>query len=662
MKLPRFPFPNDTSFALLAALTLLVPLFFTLNTYEHYETVKFALWMFIVGALVLVFGFRKKTDSESATRKTVVVYEPWYYVLLGLFLVVGLFSALYSLDVNVSFFGFYTRFDNGWIFYALWAALIFFLLQNVTREKYIFLLRILILDSLVVAAYGIMQSLGFAFYTGPTTQLFQRAPSLLGNPDFSSMFIVLALPLVLVFMVQANRRWSKFYYALTALAIIFCTVVLSSRGALVALLGSLLLCVLGLWLFRVRRTYLYSFAAVFGLALLASGLFFSLVRPTVLQATVELNETNISQRIWVWETAWQGIKQWPWLGSGLGNFSITFEHFRPIFMSDLAGVFDDAHNLFINLAATGGILFVLLFVALLLYPVIRNFLRLEREKDPLVLAGMGSIAAFIIAACFTPVVIPCFLFMAIVLCGLLLPLSKQITWNKGAIFSGVFKTAGSLIMLAALVFIVAEHLFFAGRQEYLYNQNYALANRLLVWAVDLNPTNQLYRLYRTAARIELQGAPAAGQVAQTVAVHPLDSNSWAEGARLDELLYERTGQKQYIDAAVVSMRRSISLDLFAGYHYALLSYYITEQGQLGQAKEMAKTSLDLYPDNVPPWLLLARIYQLDGKWKSVEATLDSVAKKYPQDEFLHLMDQRANQDPKAQQVPIYVPPLQPALE
>ncbi|MEA1925940.1 MAG: O-antigen ligase family protein [Patescibacteria group bacterium] len=93
-------------------------------------------------------------------------------------------------------------------------------------------------------------------------------------------------------------------------------------------------------------------------------------------SSLNVNEGSNSGRIAMWTTAIQGIREYPWKGVGIGNFSyyvdpeITVRN--PIY----------AHNIILDFGVETGILNALILIVLILSPVALYF----RKQKPLNLA------------------------------------------------------------------------------------------------------------------------------------------------------------------------------------------------------------------------------------------------------------------------------------
>jgi O-antigen ligase len=360
--LPRLPFREDKVFSLLFLIVLTVPLVFTWQTYEKYETVKLAVWLFLLGWIFLLFLFKKQSLSPDSRAN---------WLLVG-FLGFGLVSAFLGYSRLNGFLGLYPRFTSGFVFYFLWIATLFFFIGVLNRQKWQVLLRLLFFDGVLVAIVGVLQSYGVGFYTGIDQAAVSRAPGLLGNPNFSSMFLAVILPFTLPLSISAKKVAAKLYYALGSLVMLWAVVNFSSRGAWLGLGAAFLFMVGVLAVKRTRKKLILSivsFAAIFAILLSFT---LHVVRPGSIESVVRMSETNIDLRFFAWNVAIDIIGKHPVLGFGPGSLQNYFEQFRGSNLAMQSGIFDDAHNLFLQLAATTGLPSALIFIGLLLLAILFN--------------------------------------------------------------------------------------------------------------------------------------------------------------------------------------------------------------------------------------------------------------------------------------------------
>lgn len=615
------PYPEDKLFGWLFAAVLLVPLVFSLVTYESFEIFKYTLVLVFTGAGLLAVALKTKAPGRQLRA------NKFFYWCLGLFWLWALLSSLLAWDKNYSFFGFYARFTNGFLFYSAWAILLL-LLNLLDWGQVYFLLKTLVLTSGLVALWGILQSIGIGFYLGLTTDYFNRAaPSFLGNTDFSSMFVVALLPITVLLFLRSRNFWGKTYYALSAFVQLVSLFIFASRGALLALVVAMLVAVFLIIRFGKGKILVW-LAVLVVLVALGGGLgakFLNFSRPQTLQS-ISLSDVNTTNRLAVWKLSLSSIIRRPVFGVGLGNFQLMFEHDRtaPLITS---GFFDDAHNLPLELAVTGGVFFLLWFLALIGWGAYKAYGRLGAGSQPEDIALLTALAAWLTASLFTPVAIPCYVLLAVLISACFRENFRRL--NLQPAMKWAVATFGAGFVVWGIVFFSAEILFFRGVQSY-NGGKYRLAYELTSLATRLNPTNRLYFVYESGSAI--RSDQPLGKVeellARTQKINSTRAYSFTEQANLDYLLLYQTKNFGYMNLVLDNLKTAIKLDPYFSGNYFTLSAYDVAFAKLADAESAVKTGLILEPNNLGGEIFLAKIYQLQNNKAGL---LDALTKAYKAD-------------------------------
>ena len=625
MNIPRLPYREDRLFGWLFAAVLLVPLVFSLFTYEDYEIFKFALMLVFTGAGILAVVV--KTNSQGrALRANKVFY--WF---LGLFWLWTLLATLFAWDKNYSFFGFYPRFTSGFVFYSAWAVLIF-LLNLLDWEQTRFLLKILVLTSGLVALWGIFQSVGIGFYSGLNASFLNRAaPSFLGNTDFSSMYVVAVLPLAIMFFLRSNKYWYRVYYGLSAFIQLVSLFIFASRGALVALAAALLLALILMVRFSKGKTLVLALAVAF-LIVIGGGLgvkFLNISRPQAFQSILSVSDVNTQNRLAVWKLSLGSIIRRPVFGVGLGNFQLMFEHDRPgpIISS---GFFDDAHNLPLELAVSGGVFLALWFFCLIATAAVSVWKGFMTDNRPEGIALLSALAGWLVASLFTPVAIPCYVLLAVLLSAAFRQGLGEVVFKPA--IRGAAAVIGAVLLIWGLVFFSAEILFYQGAQSFGAG-NYQKAYKLTAIATGLNPFNRLYYVFLTGSAIESNQSLARVQqlLRKTQSLDSKRAYGYVELANLDYLLLYRTRDLSLVNTALGNAKKAVMLDLYSSNDYFSLSAFQMAFGDLAGAQASARTGLSLDPNYEQGEIFLAKTYQLQNNKQEMLAALSRASKINPND-------------------------------
>ena len=206
-----------------------------------------------------------------------------------------------------------------------------------------------------------------------------RGGATIGNSSFLGTYLLFNIFLALYLLLQ-SRGGLKVYSGIS-LAIISPALFLSgARAATLSLLGGLVLLFL-LWLIFCKKGIL-KFAGIAILIIFVIGvlgLIYLSLQPGnfVYQKFVQMASKS---RLVVWQIAWKGFLERPWLGWGPENFELAFnEHFDPrLFLQEYGGEiwFDRAHNIiFDTLVASGifGLVFYLGIFIATFYILLKKF-------------------------------------------------------------------------------------------------------------------------------------------------------------------------------------------------------------------------------------------------------------------------------------------------
>lgn len=622
--IPRLPYAEDKVFGWLFFIALVVPLIFSVITYESFEIVKFAFLLFGLGGVLLALFKRGELERPFGGSRITL----W---LLSLFWLFCLLSTLLAWDKNYALWGFYARFTNGLVFYSLWAILLI-LLGTLAKPKLEFLLKVLVVTAGLMALWALLQSVGFGFYLGPAVDYFSRAaPSFLGNPDFAAMYIAALLPLSIA-LASESQKYNRLYYLVSLALQVWALVILASRGGLLAAGAGLLTATLAAITFgrRANKVWLLWFLGVLAVSAVFYFGFLNVSRPNVGSVSAAKVDMNVQNRLGVWRLTWQAIQRRPVFGAGLGNFELIFERERPNSIV-AAGFFDDAHNLPLMLAATAGLPAAVSFFGLWAVGAWACLRRLRAAPKALDIGLLAAIVAWLVASLFTPVPIACYVILAVLLAACLATPAPAIAsalprWLK--YLAGVI---GLGLLTYACLFFTAEILFFAGVKNY-NGHNFSKAYAQTSWSVRLNPVNRWYYVYRTASAIRDGQSLALDTqlISATAKFNAGRGFSYIQQASLYYLLLYQTQDPKYEQPVLQNLQTAIALDPYSAANYFLLSQYQLIFKNLPAAQSADEQSLTIDGTNYEARILLAKIYQLEDKRTEFLAAL-SDAKPYAPD-------------------------------
>lgn len=186
----------------LAAL-IVVPLFFDVYTSRIFEPDKITLLRTI--ALVILAAWAVKVlDQGLSFDRTVLRRQPYLWPVIGL-AVVYLLSTVFSVTPRVSFWGSYQRLQGTYTFLSYLVVFAAVLGNLRRRDQVDRLINTVVLTSLPISLYGVLQHYGLdpVPWGGDVTQ---RIAANMGNAIFVAAYLIMAIPLVFVRIVEAFRE------------------------------------------------------------------------------------------------------------------------------------------------------------------------------------------------------------------------------------------------------------------------------------------------------------------------------------------------------------------------------------------------------------------------------------------------------------------------
>ncbi len=264
----------------------------------------------------------------------------------------------------------------------------------------------------VIALYGILQRTGIDFASSPALDS-RRAVSTLGNTNFASEVLVVAIPLLVGLVLDARRRLTEVLWALALGMTILHLMLTETRAGLVSLAAAV--AVLGLLALRRqldRSTLRKKAAILIGAATLA---LLALAAPALRGGAVVEKASTIADaehpstrvRLHLWESAIDMIADRPLHGYGAGNFGLAYPYYRTRVEAELSGYLsrvDTAHNDYLHLAVELGILGLALWLAFAATVTRRGLSRGNGDRAPhrtaLECAAIASVAAFLVNGLF----------------------------------------------------------------------------------------------------------------------------------------------------------------------------------------------------------------------------------------------------------------------
>jgi O-antigen ligase len=644
----RLPYRDDPAFGFLALGVFLLPLAFSQYSYENFESIKFSLFLLCVGASAVVFFWRQKS------RRLRLKSPKYFYWLLGGFGFWAVLASFFARDYLYAFFGFYYRYTSGLVFYAAFLAFVFLLLNLADEQKIKFIFKIIVFDGLVVALEAFLDAFGLIIYQGLNSDGFFRGPGLLGNIDFTAIFLACVLPIAAYFLITSRTFKGKIYYAVSIFLMILSGMILASRGGLLAMAASVITALLLLAVYKFPKKFFWILLLSALIAGAGGNLLIQASRPGAITSIVTAADNNTFSRLYAWRVSLEGIEQSPLVGFGPGNYALFFEQNRLSDPSRQIGVFDDAHNLFLDLAVTGGIPQLLLFLGLILLAGFYGIKQLSKDKSLLTVAIFGSLAAWLVGASFNPVPIPMFMLLALLLVALLLPSVSVLEINFAGWKRILFLALAWLMLLWGAANFISEPLLGFGARAY-GGQDYKQAYKLDSLSFALNPTNVQSLNFKTAGEIGLgfNKGIIDRDIGKIESMHKSQAASYVLASNLYALRYSFTKNSSDLQAAISAMQSALKIDPLFAQRYGQLAIYYYEAGDFKNSRTAIEQDLGLQNQDVSGWVLLAKLYQINNNRAGLIFALTKAFKLNPDGQMEYLLN-RAKKSPDVRLVPLEI--------
>jgi len=194
------------------ALFLLVPLAFTSATSELFELNK----MWLTWGLTIVIAMAWFT--KMVLQKKFSFQRTPLDIPIGLFLLSQIISTIFSLDVHVSLWGYYSRFNGGLLSMLSYTFLYYAFLSNLASKTIVQrLMTISLISGLIVALWGLPSHFGY----DPTCLIFRgnfdvscwtadfmpkiRIFSTLGQPDWLAAYLAILIPISIAYFLKKRN-------------------------------------------------------------------------------------------------------------------------------------------------------------------------------------------------------------------------------------------------------------------------------------------------------------------------------------------------------------------------------------------------------------------------------------------------------------------------
>ena len=395
-------------FYLFAGLLFLTPLVLWPYTSEVFEFNK------VVTTYTLTTLIMFAWVSRMIYEKKIIISRTLLDIPLLTFLATQLISTLISIDSYTSFFGYYSRFNGGFLTTLCYSLLYWAFVSNIDSKNAKNLVKVLLTSALLVSIYGVLEHFGIDKDVW-VQDVKSRVFSTLGQPNWLASWLTAIIPTT-IFLTIKYFKTSKAYFFLNLLltTLFFWTLIFTkSRSGFLGLVCAIIVFVLVYLLqngFKELKDFskgLFASIFVFALICLISGTQWT---PNISQILNQKSqepkqvatgpalevggtESGVIRKI-VWKGAFDIIKNYPVFGTGVETFAYSYYKFRPQehnLVSEWDFIYNKAHNQYLNIAANSGLLGLGSYLTLILFSLYMVFK--NRDYSAPIISGFVSLLA-----------------------------------------------------------------------------------------------------------------------------------------------------------------------------------------------------------------------------------------------------------------------------
>ena len=371
----------NSRYAFLPLIAIVVDLIFMPSNADPLNPVKF--WILGFAAIYCLSSILSWGEQNSAL-KTKRLFSAQF--IIAVFFVFSLFLSFGLTDnKEIGLIGYSGR-NNGLLNYVF-LAIIFLYASSKVNFDYLstFYLAVLIICGFF-SFYGLLQHNKIDFVHWNTA--YNPIGLTVGNPDFAAallgLFTVLLFALVLT-PIQI------FFRVGVGLLIVFTIMVIYWSKARQGLVAT----ALGMGILLIAIAWQKSKRVSLGLAVVGSlvGVVAIFGMLQIGPLTKYLYKSSINDRGYDWRAGWHMFTSHPWFGVGLDRYAAYFSKYRDSKYPLIYGyqqTVNNAHNVFIELFATGGIFVGLIYIALILFIGRRAFIawKMYNGYEQIMVAGV----------------------------------------------------------------------------------------------------------------------------------------------------------------------------------------------------------------------------------------------------------------------------------
>ena len=332
-------------------------------------------------AIISIFGFAGFSLLLPNIRTLFNSGYKWVLILTGLFVfVLGVGVATSGQNFNQEFFGVYGR-NTGFVTYLSLSLLLLVATVASSSDLIAKFLYTFVIVGAVTTIYGYLQHFGIepAGWVSPYNPII----GFLGNPDFNAAFLGMSIIAAggLIFLETKSPKLKIILIPYIVLALYLMKLSIVKQGFFVVAAGVGVFAISRLYFSKLRKL-----ASALALTASISAIVVLLALFNLGPLASLLYKSSLTARGYYWQAGLEMISRQPFLGVGLDNFGNWYRQTRSqeAYNWSPTQYTNSAHNVFIDIAASGGLIAFLIFMILNALVIYSAFLFFKRNSifDP----------------------------------------------------------------------------------------------------------------------------------------------------------------------------------------------------------------------------------------------------------------------------------------
>ena len=375
---------NALLFGLTTVLFLLTPLIYTTSTKESYEFPKM-FFVYFLGCTIAAIYLLKATWENKKTYHM--------FSLVGMLLVVNMISTVFSSHIYTSVWGYYSRFNGGFVSVAVFVGVFLVLANALNIAQREDILGLVLGGGGIVALYTIFQ-----YFDHISLEAEFRAYGTIGQPNWTASYFCMLLPLSIYNYLKAkSRKTTLIWLCLFSVMFFALWLTFSISGLLGFVLATLAMSLTQKPLFAQKKKVAILAVIIMLPYFIAPGIFAQKIdavvndlshinaADTVVAQESSYSTTTVSNaisdpgaiRLNLWRDSMKIVLSSPkafLIGTGPETFPYAFQPHRSNalnYTSEWDFIFNKPHNYYLEILTELGIIGLLVYTALYMYLLLK---------------------------------------------------------------------------------------------------------------------------------------------------------------------------------------------------------------------------------------------------------------------------------------------------